>query len=147
VIYDPVRDDLYTASKGQGAQRNDRKIRVNQQKLLSECLIGMGFPCRMKEIIDPYFDTLKSIGREVIGLRRAGSAALDLAYVASGQLDGFWEAGLKPWDMAAGMLMIKEAGGLVGDFSGAENSMTNGEVIAGNPKIFKALLSHIKQYF
>ena len=140
VVYDPIKKDLFTASRGRGAQLNGRRIRVANLRSLDQSLIGTGFPFRHKELLDKYLLTFQSIFQQCGGVRRAGSAALDLAYVACGRLDGFWEFGLNIWDIAAGVLLIKEAGGLVGDFEGGENYLTSGNVVAGNPRIFKHLL-------
>lgn len=146
VIYDPVRQELFTASRGKGAQLNDRRIRVSKHAHLEECLLGTGFPYRQSQLEqEAYLKSLQAFIPLCGDIRRSGSATLDLAYVASGRLDGFWEFGLKPWDLAAGTLLIKEAGGLVCDLDGAENYMNNGNVITANPKILKLLLKIIKQ--
>lgn len=145
VTYDPVRQELFSASRGKGAQLNDRRIRVSKSKTLEECLLGTGFPYRhSQEAIQSYINSLEAVLPLSGDVRRAGSATLDLAYVASGRLDGFWEMGLKLWDLAAGVLLIKEAGGLVCDFNGAEDYIKSGNIIAGNPKILKLLLQQIK---
>ncbi|EKD55439.1 MAG: myo-inositol-1(or 4)-monophosphatase [uncultured bacterium] len=147
VIYDPIRQELFTASRGKGAQLNNRRIRVSTHKELSECLLGTGFPFRHSaDLITAYTDSLKALLPLAGDVRRAGAATLDLAYVACGRLDGFWEMGLKPWDMAAGSLLIKEAGGLVSDFTGAEDYLKTGNIAAGNPKILKLLLKKIKPH-
>lgn len=146
VIYDPNNQDLYTASRGSGAQLNDRRIRVTNRKGLEGALLGTGFPFRQQQHLEPYMETFKALFPDTAGIRRAGSAALDLAYVAAGRLDGFWEFGLSPWDMAAGTLLIQEAGGLVGDFSGGHEFLKTGNVVAGNPKIFKAILQGIRPH-
>lgn len=147
VIYDPVRQELFTASRGKGAQLNDRRIRVSKHTHLKECLLGTGFPYRHSTLAqDAYLKCLQALIPLSGDVRRAGAATLDLAYVASGRLDGFWEFGLKPWDLAAGTLMIKEAGGIVCDFEGAENFMQSGNVIAGNPKILKLLFQTIRPH-
>lgn len=143
-IYDPVRQELFTATRGAGAQLNSRRIRVSKRKKLDECLIGTGFPFRDSQHFKPYMNSFERIFPQTAGVRRAGAAALDLAYVASGRLDGFWEASLKPWDMAAGVLIIKEAGGIVTDYQGNEDFMENGTVIAGNPRIQRKLLDEVK---
>lgn len=141
VIYDPVRQELFTASRGKGAQLNERRIRVSKNHQLEECLLGTGFPYRHSpHHIEAYTGSLNAVLPICGDVRRAGAAALDLAYVACGRLDGFWEMGLKPWDLAAGCLMVKEAGGLVTEFNGAEDYLKSGNVVAGNPKILKALL-------
>jgi len=143
VIYDPVRDELFTATRGNGAHLNNKRIRVSQERKLEAALIGTGFPFRHAQHVEPYFNTLKVLFPQISGLRRAGSAALDLAYVAAGRLDGYWELGLNPWDIAAGVMILKEAGGLIADVQGSENYFDSGNVIAGNPKIFKALMKII----
>lgn len=140
VIYDPSRNDLFTASRGQGAYLNDRRIRVSKRIKLAETLIGTGFPYRDFTHLDAYMGMLRDVLQNTAGVRRPGSAALDLAYVAAGRLDGFWEIGLSKWDIAAGCLLVKEAGGLVGDFQGDDSYIDSGNIIAGNPKIFAQLL-------
>ncbi|WP_133126918.1 inositol monophosphatase family protein [Legionella nagasakiensis] len=140
VVYDPLRHECFTASRGSGARLNDRRIRVSKQSQLNSALLGTGFTFRNKEIARRYLPTFEALYGQCAGLRRTGSAALDLAYVASGRLDGFWEFGLRPWDIAAGALLVKEAGGLVGDPQGGENYLKQGDVIAGTPKVFKSLL-------
>lgn len=139
VIYDPLRQELFTATQGGGAQLNNRKIRVSARTKISEALVGTGFPFKEKSLFQKYLHLFETIFPQTAGVRRAGAAALDLAYVAAGRLDGFWEKGLKPWDMAAGILLITEAGGFVGDFEGKNDYMKNGNLIAGNPKIYKTL--------
>lgn len=143
VIYDPMRQELFTASRGDGAQLNDRRIRVSKRSTLEASLLGTGFPFREMHYLDDYMAIFKALLPETAGIRRAGSAALDLAYVAAGRLDGFWEYGLQPWDMAAGALIIQEAGGLVTDFAGSPDFMQNGNVVGGNLKLVKALLQVI----
>ena len=145
VIYDPLRQEMFTTSRGQGAQLNERRIRVKKQTSLEEALLGTGFPPRYLQHPQPHIDLFVRLMGQSNGVRRAGSAALDLAYVAAGRLDGFWERGLSAWDMAAGALLIQEAGGLVGDFSGNHEFLKTGNIVAGNPKIFKALLKEIRQ--
>jgi myo-inositol-1(or 4)-monophosphatase len=147
VIYDPLKQDLFIASRGEGAQKNDKRIRVSSQRSIQKCLLGTGFPFRSPEYRDKYYEMLKTIAKQSVGIRRAGSAALDLAYVASGQLDGFWEFGLGAWDIAAGSLLIREAGGLVvNPITGGDDYLQAGHVVAGNPKITKELLGVIKKY-
>lgn len=145
VVYDPIRQDLFTAVKGQGAHLNNRRIRVSGTKKLENALVGTGFPFRDKSHIKPYLNTFQTIFPKVSDIRRAGAAALDLAYVAAGKLDGFWEATLKPWDMAAGVLLIKEAGGIVSDFHNEGRFMDSGNIVAGNPKIHKELIGLIQE--
>ena len=146
VIYDPIRQELFTASRGVNAQLNGRRIRVTKAKSLANTLIGTGFPYNNMEHLSEYMDILKSIIPETAGVRRAGAASLDLAYVAAGRLDGFWEYGLKPWDLAAGTLLIQEAGGIVSDFDGGTDFFESGNVVAGNAKVLKSLLQTIKRH-
>jgi myo-inositol-1(or 4)-monophosphatase len=146
VIFDPTRNDLYTASRGRGAFLNDKRLRVAKRDKLIDGLIGTGFPFRMFEHLESYNAMLKELMTKCAGVRRPGAAALDLAAVAAGRFDGFWEIGLKPWDMAAGVLMVTEAGGLVGDFEGNDTFMERGQIIAGSPKIFSQLLQLIQPH-
>ena len=146
VIFDPVRNELFTASRGRGASLNGRRLRVGEAKLLENCLLGTGFPFRNHELLDPYMGMLKDFLTQCRDVRRAGSAALDLAYVAAGRLDGFWEFGLSKWDIAAGSLMIQEAGGIIDDMDGRGEYLDNGNVIAGPPKIFKAMAQTIHRH-
>ena len=143
VVYDVVRNEMFTASKGGGAFLNERRIRVTKCLKLEKALIGTGFPFRSFEHIDVFLSIFKELTERSSGVRRAGSAALDLAYVACGRLDAFWEIGLAPWDMAAGCLLISEAGGLVSDLSGGEDYLASGNVVAGTPKVFSQLLQLI----
>ena len=145
VIIDPVRNEEFTASRGSGAQLNGKRIRVSQRHRLEDALLETGIP--FKDVVlhlEPYMAMLTAFTSQCRGIRRAGSAALDLAYVAAGRADGFWELGLKPWDMAAGALLIWEAGGFVSDLIGGEQFMETGNVVAGNPKVFKAMLQTIR---
>ena len=144
VIYDPVKNELFTASKGRGAFLNDRRIRVSKCLRLGDALIGTGFPFKELGQIERYTGQLKQIMQKTAGVRRAGAAALDLAYVACGRLDAFWELGLSAWDMAAGALMIQEAGGLVGDLRGEDGYLESGEIACATPKIFPPLLEILK---
>ncbi|MBN9424929.1 MAG: inositol monophosphatase [Burkholderiales bacterium] len=144
VIYDPTRDELFTASKGRGAFLNDRRIRVSTRYRLDEALIGTGFPYRKLDRLDEYIAMFRAVTERAGSVRRPGAAALDLAYVACGRLDGFFEMGLMPWDVAAGSLLISEAGGLIGDFSGEPAYVFNEQVVAGAPKIFVAMLSLLR---
>ncbi|MEE9580440.1 MAG: inositol monophosphatase family protein [Nitrosomonadaceae bacterium] len=143
VVYDPSGNELFTASRGRGAYLNDHRLRVSKRNQLSDCLIGTGFPFREFSHMNAYLAILKDIMPKVAGIRRPGSAALDLAYVAAGRYDGFWELKLSPWDIAAGCLLITEAGGLVGDLEGNDTYMQSGHIVAGNPKIFGQLLQVI----
>ncbi len=144
VVYDPVANELFTASKGRGAFLNDRRIRVTPLAKLGEALIGTGFPFKEVSRLDLYMRQLGTMMKTCSGVRRAGAAALDLAYVACGRLDGFWELGLSPWDMAAGSLLIQEAGGLVGDLKGDQTYLESGDIVAATPKIFPALLEALR---
>jgi myo-inositol-1(or 4)-monophosphatase len=144
VIYDPGRNELFTASRGHGAFLNDRRIRVTRCQHLRDALVGTGFPFRELSRLEPYMRQLKTLVGTTAGVRRAGAAALDLAYVAAGRLDAFWEMGLSPWDMAAGALLIQEAGGLVGDFSGEPQYLDSGDIAAGAPKVFAQLLAALR---
>lgn len=146
VVYDPTRQELFTASRGAGAILNDRRLRVTTRKGLKGALLGTGFPFKQQDDLETYLDTFRALFPMTAGIRRPGSAALDLAYVAAGRLDGFWEIGLNPWDMAAGTLLIQEAGGLVSDFSGGGDYMETGNVVAGNPKVFKEILQAIRPH-
>jgi len=140
VVYDPSRQELFTASRGQGAQLDGHKIRVSGRKALDSALIGTGFPFRQADTdLDPYMDMLRKVMRNTTGIRRAGAAALDLCYVAAGRLDGFWETGLSPWDLAAGSLIIREAGGIISGLDGSENFLETGHVLTGPPKIYSGL--------
>ena len=143
VVYDPLRQELFTASRGHGAQLNNRRIRVSRLHSLEGALLGTGFPFRSHKHLDLYLDTFRLFFPDSAGIRRAGAATLDLAYVACGRLDGFWEIGLSPWDIAAGMLLIQEAGGLVSDLNDNGDCMETGNVLAGNPQVHKAMLARI----
>ena len=140
VIYDPARNDLFTATRGSGAYLNDRRLRVSSRKDLADCLIGTGFPYTRFEHIDAYLNIMRDLMQKTSGLRRPGSASLDLAYTAAGRYDGFFEFGLKPWDMAAGCLLITEAGGMVADPEGNDGYLKSGNICAGNPKVFEEML-------
>jgi len=146
VVYDPTRNELFTATKGRGAFLNDRRIRVSKRTRLSESLIGTGFPYRQFDNIDAYLAMFKELTQKTAGIRRPGAAALDLAYVACSRLDGFWEMGLQPWDMAAGTLLVQEAGGLVSDLAGEGAWLDTGNVVAGTPKVFGQLLPVIQMH-
>ena len=146
VIYDPVRNDLFTATRGRGAFLNDRRMRVSRRTHLRDCLIGTGFPFRDGSYLDTYLAMMKTMITQTAGLRRPGAAALDLAYVAAGFYDGFWEVGLNPWDVAAGSLLVLEAGGLIGDLTGEGDYLHGGQVIAANPKIFAQMVSTLSPF-
>jgi myo-inositol-1(or 4)-monophosphatase len=145
VVYDPNRNELFTATKGVGAYLNDRRIRVSATDKLENSLMGTGFPFREVGHLDDYLRMFKNVTMATSGIRRPGAAALDLAWVACGRIDGFWEIGLSPWDMAAGALLVREAGGLIGDLEGNEGFMESGRVVATNSKLFSALLQVLKQ--
>jgi myo-inositol-1(or 4)-monophosphatase len=140
VVYDPTRNDLFFASKGRGAFLNDKRLRVSKRIRLAECLVSTGFPFRKGDNFKRYLQMLEALMPRFAGLRRPGSAALDLCYVAAGRCDGFFETGLSPWDIAAGALMITEAGGLVGNFTGESDYLYQREVVAGNPKVYAQLV-------
>ncbi|MET3116489.1 myo-inositol-1(or 4)-monophosphatase [Undibacterium sp. GrIS 1.8] len=146
VVYDPVRNEMFTASKGAGAFLNDKRIRVTRCDKIADALIGTGFPSRDFSNLDEYVEMFKIITTKCQGLRRAGAAALDLAYVASGRLDGFFEKGLAPWDIAAGSLLVTEAGGIVGTFSGDSDYLHKGDVLAGTPKVFGQMVGAFQPF-
>ena len=146
VVYDPLTQEMFTASRGAGALLNNRRIRVTRRSGLSGALLGTGFPFKAQQHLDNYLAMFKALFPETAGIRRQGSAALDLAYVAAGRLDGFWEIGLNPWDMAAGALLIREAGGIVGDFQGGGQYFETGNLVAGNPKVFAAIIRTIQPH-
>lgn len=145
VVYDPTRDELFTASRGAGAFLNDRRIRVSKRHKLEESLIGTGFPYRNIDFIDEYLEIFRSLSERAAGIRRPGAAALDLAYVACGRFDAFFEMGLSPWDVAAGSLLISEAGGLIGDFQGEADYLFSQRVVAASPKVFGAMIALLRQ--
>jgi myo-inositol-1(or 4)-monophosphatase len=140
VVYDPTRNDLFYASKGRGAFLNDRRLRVSKRVRLAECLIGTGFPFRKGDNFKRYLQMMELMMPACAGLRRPGSAALDLCYVAAGYTDGFFETGLSPWDIAAGALLVTEAGGLIGNFTGESDYLYQREIVAGSPKIYGQLV-------
>lgn len=140
VVYDPSRDELFTASRGAGAYLNNRRIRVSKRTRLDEALIGTGFPFRRLDRIDDYLRMFRAFCLHSAGLRRPGAAALDLAYVAAGRYDAFFEIGLMPWDAAAGALLVLEAGGMVGDFDGGADYLFNEQIVAASPKLFEPML-------
>ncbi len=146
VIYDPTRNDLFTATKGRGAYQNDRRLRVSKRLRMQDCLISTGFPFRPGDNFQNYLAMMAEVMPRCAGLRRPGSAALDLAYVAAGYTDGFFEAGLSPWDVAAGSLLVTEAGGLVGNFTGDANFLDQKECLAGNPKIYGQMVALLGKY-
>lgn len=140
VVYDPIRDELFTASRGRGAQMNGKRLRVSGLDKLDHALLGTGFPFREFGFLDEYINLFKAIMPKCAGIRRAGAAALDLAYVAAGRLDGFWEFGLRPWDVAAGALLIQEAGGWVTTLEGDKNVLKGKSILAASPKIHQHML-------
>lgn len=146
VIYDPTRNEMFTASKGAGAFLNDKRIRVTRCDKIADALIGTGFSGRNMAGLDEYMEMYKIMTQKCQGLRRPGSAALDLAYVAMGRLDGFFEKGLAPWDVAAGSLMITEAGGIVGTFAGESDYLYKGDVLAGTPKVFGQMVNALQAF-
>ncbi|WJW79619.1 inositol monophosphatase family protein [Bartonella sp. TP] len=143
VIYNPILDELFTAERGQGAFLNDRRIRVSHRRNLEDCLISTGIPHIGKPEHNNYLQELRAIMPQSAGIRRTGAAALDLAYVASARFDGFWEQDLQPWDMAAGILLVTEAGGFISDKTGGANMLNQNNIVAGNEYTHKALLNHI----
>jgi myo-inositol-1(or 4)-monophosphatase len=145
VVYDPTRDELFTASRGAGAQLNGHRIRVSRCAQLDQALLATGFPVRREAEVQAALAVFGDVLRQCADVRRAGAAALDLAHVACGRLDGFWEFGLKPWDVAAGTLLVQESGGLVGDPDGGETQLESGDIVSSNPKLFRQLLGVIAQ--
>jgi myo-inositol-1(or 4)-monophosphatase len=145
VVYEPTRDEMFAAEKGLGAYVNDRRLRVSARRQLSEAVIGTGMPFGPRAGLAGYIETLEAIMRATSGVRRMGSAALDLAYVAAGRYDGFWEFGLAPWDLAAGILLVREAGGYVSDMAGGHDMMTTGDVLAANDHLHLPLARLIKE--
>ena len=146
VIYDPSRNDLFTATKGRGAYLNERRIRVSKRTQLKECLVSTGFPFRPGDNFKNYLAMMGDVMQRTAGLRRPGSAALDLAYVAAGYTDGFFETGLNIWDVAAGSLLVIEAGGLVGNFTGESDFLEQKECLAGSPRIYGQLVQILGKY-
>ena len=146
VVFDPTRNDLFTSTRGRGAFMNDRRLRVSKRIRLQECLISTGFPFRPDDDYAAYLKLMSEVMKRTAGLRRPGAAALDLAYVAAGFSDGFFETGLHPWDMAAGSLLITEAGGLVGNFTGDADYLHQRECMAANPKIYAQLVTLLQKY-
>ena len=146
VIYDPTRNDLFTATKGRGAYMNDRRLRVSKRIRIQDCLIATGFPFRPGDDYNTYMSMMSDVMQRCAGLRRPGSAALDLAYVAAGFTDGLFETGLSPWDVAAGSLLVTEAGGLVGNFTGEAEFLHQKECLAASPKIYAQMVSLLSKY-
>jgi myo-inositol-1(or 4)-monophosphatase len=146
VVYDPTRNDMFTATKGRGAYMNERRIRVSKRTQLQDCLVSTGFPYRPGDNLPQYMSMFSDVVQRVAAVRRPGAAALDLAYVAAGFSDAFFESGLQPWDVAAGSLLIQEAGGLVGNFSGEADFLEQSECMAGNPKIYGQMVPLLSKY-
>lgn len=146
VVYNPLTEELFSASRGQGALLNNKRIRVSNTTQLQTALLGTGFPFYPAPWVDTYIEIFRDLMLKTSGMRRCGSAALDLAYVAAGRLDGFWEFGLKPWDISAGTLLVLEAGGLVSDMHGNNEFLEKGDLVAGNLKIHKQLLEIVKPH-
>ncbi len=146
VVYDPARNDMFYASKGRGAFLNDRRLRVSKRIRMADALIGTGFPFRKGDNFKRYLAMFETVMQQCAGMRRPGAAALDLCYVAAGWYDGFFETGLSPWDIAAGSLIITEAGGLVGNFTGEADYLYQREIVAGNPKIYAQLVQTLAPF-
>jgi myo-inositol-1(or 4)-monophosphatase len=146
VVYDPTRNDMFTASKGRGAYMNERRMRVSKRIRMNECLISTGFPFRPGDSLPTYMKMMSEVMARTAALRRPGAAALDLAYVAAGFSDGFFEMGLSPWDVAAGSLLVTEAGGLVGNYTGEADFLEQRECLAANPKIYGQMVSILSKY-
>ena len=146
VIYDPSRNDLFTATNGRGAYLNERRLRVSKRTQLKESLVSTGFPFRPGDNFNNYLRRRAEVMQRTAGLRRPGAAALDLAYVAAGFADGFFETGLSPWDVAAGSLLVTEAGGLIGNFTGESDFLEQKECVAGNPKVYGQLVAILHKY-
>mgnify|MGYP001393962419 CR=1 FL=1 len=146
VVFDPLRQELFTASRGSGAALNERRIRVSNRSNLKSALLGTGFPFSNMSRMETYLNIFRDLSIPAAGIRRAGAAALDLAYVAAGRLDGFWEFGLKDWDLAAGALLIRESGGLISAPDGSSDWQESGDVVAGTPRVFTAMLKTIKPH-
>ncbi|MGX5201986.1 inositol monophosphatase family protein [Aliikangiella sp. IMCC44632] len=146
VVYDPIREELFTAVRGRGAQFNGKRLRVNDNSNgLEHALLATGFPFKQKQKLPEYLDVFAKLFPHCSDMRRGGSAALDLAYVAASRIDGFWEFGLSEWDTAAGVLLVKEAGGMVSDLKGNPDYSNSDSILAANPKAFKSMLKHINQ--
>jgi myo-inositol-1(or 4)-monophosphatase len=146
VVYDPARNDLFYATRGRGAYLNDKRLRVSKRTRIADALIGTGFPFRKGDDLGQYLKILETVMKSCAGVRRPGAAALDLCYVAAGWYDGFFETGLSPWDVAAGSLLVTEAGGLVGNFTGEADFLHQREVVAGSPKIYGQLVQKLAPY-
>ncbi len=145
VVYDPMRDELFAASRGEGARLNNRRIRVSETRKLEHALLATGVPYREFDYVDSYMQSLRYFMTHTAGIRRPGSAALDLAYTACGRVDGYWELNLRPWDIAAGAIIVREAGGIVTDFAGGENYLKSGNILAANPAMTRQMARVIAQ--
>lgn len=146
VVYDPSRQELFTANRGGGAMLDNRRIRVTKQKGFPGALLGTGFPFKDQRHLDAYIGMFRDLMKDTAGIRRPGSAALDLAYVACGRFDGFWELGLKPWDIAAGVLLVQEAGGVVTDLENEGQYWMSGNLVAANPKLHRLMIDTIRPH-
>jgi myo-inositol-1(or 4)-monophosphatase len=146
LVYDPLREEMFTASRGGGARLNDRKLRVSQRPGLDGALLGTGFPFRDQRFLKEYLGMFEVLIKDTAGVRRPGSAALDFAYVAAGRTDGFWELGLAEWDLAAGALLVREAGGVVSDLAGGDRFLRTGNVVAAGIKVHGALLKAVRPF-
>ncbi len=146
LVLDPIRNELFTAKEGQGAWLNGERLKTRTDVKLEKALIATGFPYRTHVYMEDYLKAFRVICPKVSGIRRAGAAALDLAYLGAGRVDGFWEIGLKAWDIAAGSLIIKEAGGMISDFNGEDNHLINGNVVGGTPSIYPFMLEQMKEW-
>lgn len=144
VVYDPAKEELFTANRGAGAKLNDRRIRVSGRRDMHSALLATGIPFREEQQLSPWIDRLNVLIPDTAGIRRPGSAALDLSYVAAGRFDGFWESGLSVWDFAAGALLIQEAGGLIGDLDGEQQFWKSGDILCGTPRVYKAMLKRLQ---
>jgi len=146
VVYDPLRQELFTAKRGGGAMLNNRRIRVTRQNGFKGALLGTGFPFKDQRHNDAYFAMFRELMKDTAGIRRAGSAALDLSWVACGRMDGFWEIGLMPWDMAAGVLLVQEAGGIVTDFENGDKYLETGNLLTASPRLHAIMYEAIRPH-
>jgi myo-inositol-1(or 4)-monophosphatase len=148
VVYDPVKQEEFTASRGKGAMCNGQRLRVSGRLSMNGAVVATGIPFNMPstEHMEPYLDCLRSLAEQSSGIRRLGVASLDLAYLAAGRFDAFWEMHLKPWDIAAGILLVKEAGGLLSDFQGTDNYLKNGHIVCSTPRLFKPTLQVVQKH-
>ncbi len=146
LVLDPLREELFLARKGQGAYLNGERIHARSETPLEDAVVATGFPFRARTVFEPYLDTFREVFHRVSGIRRAGSAALDLAYIAAGRVDGFWEVGLKAWDMAAGVLLVTESGALASDFQGKADYLENGNIVAGTAPVYSFLMEQVRRF-